>query len=133
MRWISDGDKNTIFYHVTVVQRRIRKNISLIKSNDVERIEDPKKIQKLFKDWYHKLFTVDVEMKDRCQINIKFPSIESHMLNFINEGLKDDEIKQAMFDMAPWKSTDLNGFPIGLYQKNWNLVEAKVCTYIKEL
>lgn len=76
MRWIYDGDKNTIFYHVTIVQRRIRKNISLIKSNDVERIEDPNQIQKLFKDWYHKLFTADVEMKDQCQINIKFPSIE---------------------------------------------------------
>lgn len=37
-----------------------------------------------------------------------------------------------MFCMNPWKSLGPDGFPIGFYQKSWNIVNRKVCEFVKK-
>lgn len=42
-----------------------------------------------------------------------YPPIEENIIFKLNEEFKDEEIKQAIFDIAPCKSTRLDGYPAG--------------------
>lgn len=51
----------------------------------------------------------------------------------LNDELKDEEIKQAIFDMTPWKSLRPNEYPAGLFQKSWIVVGENVCNFIQNM
>jgi len=36
--------------------------------------------------------------------------------------LQHEEIKKALFDMKPWKTPGLDGFPVGFFQNAWSIV-----------
>lgn len=98
-----------------MIQRRRRKSICIIQSNDRVWTDDPIKIQQLFKDLYHQLYTFDVVVtpwRDTC---IKFHSLDRYILEDLNDDLKEEDIKQALMSMAPRKSPGPDGFPVGFY------------------
>lgn len=45
----------------------------------------------------------------------------------------DDEIKNAVLNMAPWKSPGPDGFLAGFYHHEWDVVGPTVCNSIKDL
>lgn len=47
--------------------------------------------------------------------------------------VSDDEIQQAMFNMAPWKAPGPDGFPAGFYQHTWGIVGQHVCEFVKRV
>lgn len=55
------------------------------------------------------------------------------MMQKLDVELKDEEVKQALYDMDPWKSLGSDGYPVGFYQKSWNIVGSKVCTHVRRL
>lgn len=63
MKWLSDGDQNTRFNHVTAIQRRRRKSIQIIKYTSGEWIKEAEQIYKTLKEWYQNLYTTDLEME----------------------------------------------------------------------
>ncbi|KAI5421904.1 hypothetical protein KIW84_045379 [Lathyrus oleraceus] len=51
----------------------------------------------------------------------------------LNEELKDEEIKQAIFDMTAWNSPESNGYSASFFQQSWNVVGNNVCSLIQYL
>ncbi|KAI5388714.1 hypothetical protein KIW84_074401 [Lathyrus oleraceus] len=113
-----EEDRNTRLYHLTIVIRRRRKFISLIKNNDGEWIEDPEDIQKLFESWYQNVYTTEVKVEDWMQTNTRFLNIEKNQKMKLTENLIVKEIKKTMFLMAPWKSPGPDGFPASFFQNS---------------
>lgn len=48
IKWLFDGDMNTRFYHVSIIQRRRRKNIKIIKNDDGVWVDDQAQIQHIY-------------------------------------------------------------------------------------
>ncbi|KAI9084399.1 hypothetical protein K1719_033589 [Acacia pycnantha] len=55
--WLSCGDRNTKFFHSTVVQRRFRNKVLRLKGENGVWLEEKNDIKRAFSDFYVKLFT----------------------------------------------------------------------------
>ncbi|KAK5775935.1 hypothetical protein PVK06_043891 [Gossypium arboreum] len=60
-----------------------------------------------------------------------FPSLTDKDFNFLNNPGLDEEIKVALFDMAPLKAPKSDGFHALFYQSQWDHVGASVCSWAK--
>lgn len=47
--------------------------------------------------------------------------------------VQDSEIKQALLDMAAWKSLGMDDFPADFYQNTWNHIGENLRSFIHHL
>ncbi|WJX47132.1 hypothetical protein P8452_33857 [Trifolium repens] len=132
-KWLTDGDRNTKYYHLKTVNRRRRNNIVMLKDVNGQWVEDVDQLQKLASDFYKNLFSHDQLTRDWYQTDISYPAIDFIVKDKLNAPLVDDEIKQAVFQMHPWKAPGPDGFPAGFYQKSWDIVGSSVCNFVKNV
>jgi hypothetical protein len=55
------------------------------------------------------------------------------MVRDLSEALTNDEIKNAVFSMGPWKAPGPDGFPAGFYQKSWEIVGSTICEFVRKI
>ncbi|XP_026399615.1 uncharacterized protein LOC113295500 [Papaver somniferum] len=94
-------------------------------------IEDKHQLDVLLKNHFAKINT-----SSGRQINGVFNNIISEVVTE-EENLKlvkmsdVEEIKSVLFSMNPWGSPGLDGYPPGVFQTYWNLVETEVVELVK--
>lgn len=52
IRWLKEGEKNTIFFHRSTIQRSIHKNITFINNQQGERLEVHEEVEQEFKEYF---------------------------------------------------------------------------------
>ena len=62
-----------------------------------------------------------------------FSSIPTQMLNNIHVPFSDVEIKQALFDMSPFKAPRPYGFHAGFFQRMWDIVGDSIIKFARNL
>ncbi|KAI5420514.1 hypothetical protein KIW84_044349 [Lathyrus oleraceus] len=102
-KWLADGNRNTCFYHVKAVETRRHRNVQTIKHNKGKCLSNHHSLLKL---------------------------AEATMLCLYVE-LTFEDIKLATFEMAPLKSSNLDGFAIGFFHNSWEIVGGVVFDYIR--
>lgn len=132
-KWLADGDRNTRYYHRKIINRRRKNRIRMIKDNDGQWIEDSAKIQDMFNNYYKELFARKNGWMKWEETEVTLPKLEDNVLQHLKEEVRDDEIKNAVFVMKPWKASGPDGYPAGFYQKSWNIVGEQVCDFVKGL
>lgn len=131
-KWLTDGDRNTIYDHIKAVQRGRRKRVSMIKNENGKCIEDTNLIKNMFTKFYQNLFTINIEVSDWIQTQFNYPIIDNYKL-VLDSDICDEEIKEALFDMSPWKAPGPDGYPAGFYQRTWNTIGSSMCSFIKQI
>ncbi|KAH1081118.1 hypothetical protein J1N35_020879 [Gossypium stocksii] len=62
---------------------------------------------------------------------VVFPSLSLLILVFLEKAVSNEEIKEAMFDMAPLKAPGSDGFHTLFFQKQWDTIGEAVCDWFK--
>jgi hypothetical protein len=132
-KWLTDGDRNTRYYHLKTVNRRKKNNITMLKDSNGNWVEDVDQISQLINDYYVKLFDENSMSREWFQTIISFSPLDLEMTNKIAAPINDKEVKNAVFKMSPWKAPGPDGFPAGFYQKSWEIVGDSVCNFVKEM
>jgi hypothetical protein len=130
-KWLTDGDRNTRYYHTKTVSRRRRNNILMLKNENGEWIEDVDQLHGMVKQFYQKLFS---NMHARCdwfQTDLTFPILDNDVLKKLADPCTKDEVRRALFAMQPWKAPGPDGFPAGFYQKAWDTVGNSVYDFVR--
>ncbi|MCI54590.1 retrotransposon protein putative unclassified, partial [Trifolium medium] len=73
-------------------------------------------------NFYKALFSNDENEMHWQPTDISFPRLSDDEVQQISVEIDEEEIKQAVFSMSPWKASGPDGFPAGFYQKSWNVV-----------
>jgi hypothetical protein len=132
-KWLIDGDRNTRYYHLKTVNRRKKNNITMLKDSNGNWVEDIDQIRHLVNEYYINLFDESIMSRAWFQTNISFPPLELVTRNTLAAPISDEEVKNAVFKMPPWKAPGPDGFPTGFYQKSWEIVGGSVCNFVKEV
>ncbi|PNX73217.1 ribonuclease H [Trifolium pratense] len=132
-KWLTDGDRNTKYYHIKTVARRRKNNILMLKDSEGHWVDDAKKLQEMVNDFYKILFSNNNIACDWSQSEITYPMLERNYMDRLNAPINNEEVKCAIFSMKPWKAPGPDGFPAGFYQKSWEVVKEKVCDFVKEV
>lgn len=58
-------------------------------------------LKTMIQDYYGKLFTKDANTRQSVTINRGFPTLPSNVWANLNKKITDEEVKKALFEMAP--------------------------------
>ncbi|MCH79377.1 putative non-LTR retroelement reverse transcriptase [Trifolium medium] len=130
-KWLTDGDRNTRYYHLKTASRRRKNNILMLRNEQGEWIEDRAQLHGLVTNYYKKLFNINRSGCNWSQTAISYPEMEAEDMQRLNAPIVNEEVRQAVFSMSPWKAPGPDGFPF--YQKSWDIVGGTVCEFVKSV
>ncbi|OMO96071.1 reverse transcriptase [Corchorus capsularis] len=126
--WIIHGDINTKFYHTTTARRRLRNKITFVVDEQGYQCEETEQIESAFLNAYEDLFcaedNVDISEIGREIKDLKVPILTEENQRLLDKPFTADEIKQAAFQLGPWKAPGVDGKPVLFYQQFWDIVGA---------
>lgn len=122
INWLNDGDANTKFYHISVINRRRTNRISYFKDNVENWITDHVLISSHAFNYFATCFTTDHNSSPRTSListptNCFYPYLDS-----LDRPLCDHEIYTALFSLKPFKAPGPGGIHPYFYQNHWNMV-----------
>ncbi|XP_060974305.1 uncharacterized protein LOC133039423 [Cannabis sativa] len=130
--WLKEGDKNSRFFHASIMVRRKRNHIWAIRLDNGDIIEDRESIVHYFRSNFKVLF------------NSSAQSDGEGVGDFVHNGISDaendalcfiplaDEIKKVVWALPPLKSPGPDGFPVKFFKTYWDVVGDQVVEYVKE-
>lgn len=130
--WIHTGDRNTKFYHISTKVRQKKKKGFILKDLAGREAEDYEESGKFLHYYFTNMFLCqDVDMNPQ-RLSGGFPSIEPHLWSKLNRPVTLEEVKTALFEMAPYKAPGLDGIPAGFYQKAWITVGGSISKLVAD-
>jgi hypothetical protein len=132
-KWLTDGDRNTKYYHLKTVQRRRKNNVTMLRNGDGVWVEDVENIHSMVNEFYKDLFSFQNQRHEWITTSPTYPTFEDKMKDMLGVEVDNDEVKRAVFNMNPWKAPGPDGFPAGFYQKSWEIVGESVCGFVRRV
>lgn len=129
--WLKERDRNTKFFHLSIVIRRKRNRINAIQDGDKWLFKE-NDIAAYFKDNFEKLFTSDHPSFNSEIEELINPCITEEDNNALTRIPLEEEIKKSIWSLHPLKSPGPNGFPGIFYRKCWDIVKGKVVNFVQE-
>ncbi|KAL5810686.1 hypothetical protein ACOSQ4_027254 [Xanthoceras sorbifolium] len=126
--WLKTGDRNTCFFHSQASkQKKINAIVRLEDSNGVWQ-EDKAGVNKIVVDYFSDIFATSLpSQEDIAAVLETISQLLSPVSCRLLEGqVTPDEIKRALFQMAPSKAHGIYGFNACFYQRYWMVVGQSV-------
>lgn len=131
INWLQHGDKNTRFFHASVMQRRSTNRISGIEKSDGTWVSDPNEVQSEFKQFFSNLFTSNPILNVQDTVQIIPHKITGDMNRSLTGPVTDLEIFSALKGMEPSKAPGADGMTPLFFQTYWDIVGPDVVAAVK--
>jgi hypothetical protein len=121
--WLPDGDRNTKYFQAQATQHRRVKRISGLRRNDGTTCngeeEDKEEVQAFYQELY-----LTQGFNDMSKLLQFIPSrVSSDRNDSITKPYTPEEVRAALFQMAPSKGPGVDGFTAGFFQHHWNTIK----------
>jgi exonuclease III len=126
VQWLSEGDKNTHFFHQRANRRRKKNKIEKLKKSDGSMTEDVQELKTLSRNFYIDLYTSEETTGMEEVLAAVDPSVTPEMNARLLAPFDGAEIKTALFQMFPTKAPGPDGFPAYFFQRHWDLCGEEV-------
>ncbi|CAL9233341.1 unnamed protein product, partial [Arabidopsis halleri] len=136
IRWYSEGDANTAFFHRAVLANHAKNCIKFLRGADGTRIENQNQIKDMTIAYFQNLLGTESvgvsplsidEIKDLTNFRCS-QSLASQLLAIPS----DIEIKDTLFKMPRNKAPGPDGFPVEFYLEAWEVVGQDTVSAVKE-
>jgi hypothetical protein len=128
--WLTQGDRNTKYFHGRASQRRRRNYISRLWDERSGWHETNEEMAVLMTEYYNNLFTtshppnLDEAVSDIPKV------VTEAMNNSLIQDFRADEVEQAIKQMSPSKAPGPDGMPPIFYQKYWHVLGSDVISAV---
>ncbi|CAN1817498.1 Putative ribonuclease H protein At1g65750 [Linum perenne] len=131
VKWLAEGDRNTAFFHTSVIHRRQRNKITRLQDSNGNWIQTDRELSNHANAFFKDLFTKRPNGTANFDLR-EMPSIVTEDMNSdITKEIKDDEIREAVFNLGANQSPGPDGFPGHFYRRFWNTIGPRFCDEIK--
>jgi hypothetical protein len=125
VQWLKEGEKNTKFFHRSMVHIRYINKITQLEDNQGNPIRDHASITEELTNYYKYLLTEPIKerMLVICKITRHIPSLVTKEQNeALTRPITQEEVDQAVKEMPPGKSPGLDGFTTDFFHYCWSLI-----------
>ncbi|KAA3453866.1 reverse transcriptase [Gossypium australe] len=130
--WLQFGDRNTNFFHSRTIKRRKFNRITSLRIDNGDWCSDQETLQNKAVKFFERL-DGEVSTNLRTMPKNGFPRIEPSEITFLEAVISNEEIKKALFDMAPLKAPGSDGFHALFFQSQWDILGNDVCQWVKSV
>jgi hypothetical protein len=132
IEWLREGDQNTIIFHRKASSRAKKNKMVRLKRWDGTFATDENEIIAMSHLFFDELYTEDPEVDPRSLLEFIEPVISDQINQQLLAEFSDDEIGDALFQIAPLKAPGPDGLPARFFQRNWALLRAETCRAVKQ-
>ncbi|KAA3474645.1 reverse transcriptase [Gossypium australe] len=130
--WLQLGDRNTKFYHSCTIKRRKHNRIMTLRVDNGDWCSDQNILQNKAVEFFQKLYGEAPNTPEDTP-NHGFPCIKPSEIRFLETPISNEEIKKALFDMAPLKAPGSDGYHALFFQSQWDILGNDVCQWVKSV
>ena len=98
-------------------------------------MSDPSSLEIMVQDFYKQLFLAENSCRLHRSSGITRLKLSDSQKRFMLSPFTMEEVKQALFEMAPFKAPGADGFHAAFYQHMWDIVGASLfefaCSFFK--
>lgn len=113
--WLQLGDRNTKFYHSRTILRRKFNRITCLRLDNGDWCSDQDVLQSKAVEFFEQLYGESSPFLS-SRPNFDFPNLTFTEIKFLEKAVTNEEIKKALFDMAPLKASGSDGFHTHFFQ-----------------
>ena len=121
IQWLSEGDKNTKFFHNRSNGRRRRNFITRLTRSDGSLTEDQVEMRQMVNEFYQNLYSSERVNNMQEVLDCVPTKVTDEMNDMLGRPYTEQEIKLALFQMFPSKAPGPDGFPAHFFQRHWSL------------
>ncbi|GKV52270.1 hypothetical protein SLEP1_g58858, partial [Rubroshorea leprosula] len=129
--WISSGDRNTSFYHMSTIMRRSRNKIGALKI-DGSWTNHADTLKQHVRDFFMQLFTrrdTQPAALDTSRWQLRIADSDHQLLT---RPATEDEVRSALFSMKGLKSPGPDGIQAIFYQRQWDTVKGTFVDFVNK-
>ncbi|KAK5834917.1 hypothetical protein PVK06_010597 [Gossypium arboreum] len=127
--WLKNRDRNTNFFHSLDSNKRRMNKIMRLRCEDGSVITEEDEMMKMAVSYFKELFTSSRQRDD----DNTHEGVSSRISPSMNEQLlrefKVEEIRKALWEMAPTKAPRVDGFHTIFFQKFWHIIGQDVAKF----
>lgn len=118
-QWLTEGDRNTAFFHRTASDRKKKNMINNLEDKFGKMESDPAKIHGIVTEFYSDLFKTqnpsdrDIELTTELIPRVVTEDMNRKLCSTFSE----EEVRKAVFDLSPNKAPGPDGFTALFFQK----------------
>ncbi|XP_042488954.1 uncharacterized protein LOC122069074 [Macadamia integrifolia] len=131
LRWLTYGDRNSKFFHLSAKMRRNRNTIRSLKKQDGSIVEGQTNLGEYIVEFYEG-FHKNAPTVDHLDLLDSIPRVLQQVDIFHLDSLPGNaEIMKAVWALDPESSPGPDGFSGKFFRKCWSIVEGDVCNAVK--
>nr|GEU75322.1 hypothetical protein [Tanacetum cinerariifolium] len=132
IKWLSEGDQNTAYFHGILKSRKYKGRIESI-CEENGNMYDGDKVVEAFVYHFKKFLGTKHDVKPLSYVDINFGKILSEgEANEMIRMVSDEEIKEVVFDIDSNKASGLDGSTFGFFKKHGILLAKRHMDIFKE-
>lgn len=116
--WLKRGDRNTKYFHATMIQRRYRNRISILKLEDETWCKDAEVLKSHINSFYQALYESSGDRNYQPVIDQCLVLAREGMNEALLKKVTMEELKATMFQLGATKALGLDGLNGKFYQQH---------------
>ena len=110
--------------------QKSRNRITTLRKSTREWISKPSILENMVSDYYYNLFSSKGNEQPMQNILGEFPALLETQTLTLMKPFSKEEVKNAIFGMAPFKASGTAGMHARFYQNLWEVVGDSVCSFV---
>ncbi|GMJ15548.1 hypothetical protein HRI_005224000 [Hibiscus trionum] len=131
LKWFSDGDRNSHYFHLVASNRRRSNRIKSVEV-DGRTFLDQQSISKCFQDFFSNVYraknTIEVD-----SFQLGFKKLSSAQQSNLEMAFTSEEVWAAISDMDSSRATDPDGYNMAFYKKFWPVIKSNLMAVFEDL
>ena len=135
VKWLQEGERNTKFFHNSVLQNRNKSRIHKLKKMAVRKVESRKKIEEVITQHFSDILTEDGGDRRRAinRITDMIPRTVTRENNeMLLKSVSMQEVEEVIHQMAIGKAPGPDGFTLNFFHHFWDLIKEEVLEIVEE-
>ena len=122
IQWLQLGDKNTKFFHNSLLHRQLRNKMHSLIDEDGNRVQDPQDIGKMATTYFEQLLTAPYNPSAVNIAPLFHNTISETSSSSLSHPITNEEIKSALFSIPDNKAPGPDGFNGLFFKTAWNII-----------